>query len=85
MKEPPIKAHIADSAIPIKEGSDVTAICGEVVHNTVFAYMFDAALAPEFITGMSTINTCRRCYRIPLTKQYIYGLLPGAEIRPEHE
>jgi hypothetical protein len=80
-----MKAHLIDTAEPLKEGSDVEAICGELVRNVVFAYMFDSVLAPEFVTGMNTINTCRTCYRIPLNKQYVYGLLPGAEIRPEHE
>ncbi len=80
-----MKAHIAESAEPLREGSTITAICGEKVHNVVFAYMFDAQIAPEFVTGMNMLNTCKACYRIPLTSQYIYGLLPGAEIRPEHE
>ena len=80
-----MKAHIANSPEPLREGSDIQAICGHLVKNVVFAYMFDTGIAPEFLGGMTTINTCKDCFRIPLSNQYVYGLLPGAEIRPKHE
>jgi len=32
---------------------------------------------------MNTINTCRACYRIPLSKKYVYGLIARSELRPE--
>ena len=80
-----MKAHVIESEDPLREGADITALCGALVSKAVFAYMWNSSIAPEFVAALTTLNTCRSCYRQFLSKRYIYGILPGAEIRPEHE
>ena len=70
-----MRAHLIDTDNPLKEGSDVQALCGELVKNVIFVYSFDSQIAPELVSGLNTLNTCKNCYRIELTKRYIYGLL----------
>jgi len=70
-----MKAHIFQSAAPIKEGEDLIALCGVLVKNCVWAYAWDANLAPEFVTGLTTLNTCNGCYRSFLSERYIYGVV----------
>lgn len=80
-----MKAHIFQSDKPIREGSDLIGLCGTSVRNVVYAYLWDSDLCPEMVAGLTTLNTCRDCFRSFLSMRYIYGVVSGAEIRPEHE
>jgi len=54
-----MKAHVIESEDPLREGADITALCGALVSKAVFAYMWNSSIAPEFVAALTTLNTCR--------------------------
>ena len=74
-----MKAHLADSENPLKEGSDVQANCGEIVRNCHFVFLWDNENFPEFLS-VSMTRICRKCSQLELGKKYVYGIVCAQEL-----
>ena len=75
-----IKTHLADSAEPLKEGVSLTAICGAVVPDAAFVFMWDDVVDIDLLLA-SLKGCCRQCTReFPnRTGCYLYGIRSGEE------
>lgn len=75
-----MKSHIFCSPTPVPERQDRVAMCGEVVHSAVWRYTFNSDVNPEFLQALSAINTCWKCFKIPLPDGYIYGMVSAEDL-----
>jgi hypothetical protein len=74
-----VKYHIANAAEPLKEGSDLYALCGDVVPKAAFkAFMDDV---PEMLTAlqMNLWGMCRKCRTLNVRERFIYVVVNGQE------
>lgn len=82
-----MKTHLADSSAPLKEGSELTAICGAVIANAVFVFMWDGDIVggngTEVAAAISSaIGMCRKCVKTEKElDRYIYGICAGEEMK----
>jgi hypothetical protein len=78
-----MKCHIYVANDPIKEGEDLTALCGSTVPKARFEFWFDAEgrAAAEIMMNLSSISTCGACLRTETKGRYFYGVIPGQEAR----
>jgi hypothetical protein len=75
-----IKTHLADSAEPLKEGSKLLAICGAIIPDAAFVFMWDDAEVMTSISGFLRLSaSCRKCKLLPKTGRYQYGICSGEE------
>lgn len=77
-----MKTHLADSSVPLKEGSELTAICGAVIKDAAFVFMWDDAEILTSISGYLRLSaSCRKCKATPKSGRYIYGIVHGEEMK----
>lgn len=76
-----MKAHILQSDEPIQSGIDHVAACGKTVSKAEFACFVDAGHFQEI--QLPKFYFCNYCRETQITKRYIYGLLPGQELKTE--
>lgn len=75
-----MKVHFLDVPEPtVKEGSELTANCGAVIRNAVFAMQFDFDLGD--IVEWNQLLCCSRCLEIEFDHRFIFGLISGEESR----
>lgn len=77
-----MKAHLADSNTPLKEGSDILANCGAQVPNGRFVFLWNNDEYPEFLS-VSMTRICHKCAELELEKKYVYGVVSGQEAMDE--
>ena len=71
-----MRAHLRDSDSPIVEGNTITANCGKDVPNARIVLMWDAQEVGRCLT-IPTRGVCRKCFVIPPTERYVYGIVSG--------
>lgn len=77
-----MRIHFKDVASPdLKEGTDLTANCGALVPNAVFAMRFDFDLGD--IVDWNRMMVCPDCLGIEPTNRFIYGLVTGQDWKDE--
>jgi len=76
-----MKAHLICSDIPLEEGKDYFAACGDVIQRAVWVYMFDTDHSREFLASLSAVTTCSHCYRKELEERYVYGMVSADELK----
>jgi hypothetical protein len=74
-----VKAHLLDSDEPITLGGDLRANCGKEVPKAVAVFSFDGNFGQGF--SFNALLCCRACMEITLSHRYVYGLLPGQEMK----
>jgi hypothetical protein len=77
-----VKTHLADSEVPLKEGSKLLAICGAIVPDAAFVFMWDETangVRASDIEMSGLLSQCSRCKKIRLTQRYLYGIVSGQE------
>lgn len=77
-----MKFHLAKSIGPLKQGSTVTALCGEDVDNAQFPFIFDLEIPDaEESASLNRLKICGDCFAIRTKgKHLLYGLANGQEI-----
>ena len=73
-----MKAHLLDSAVPLKEGPDYIGLCGEVVKNSRYGYLFDEiGMGESAMHSLPLKGICKQCrlalYAKPSIGRYLYG------------
>ena len=92
-----LRAHIATSLEPLREGSEVEAICGQKIKNSVFVFRSDSSTPSE--SPISTLMFCAKCTQASLRKLmpepvgnvvpfpnpriFVYGVIAGEEAKQE--
>ena len=71
------RTHFACSAEPLKEGKDLTAMCGEKVPKASFKTMQDTDWHPYVGYGVN----CLKCNRKNLDGRFLYVVASGQEAR----
>jgi hypothetical protein len=76
-----IKTHLADSEVPLKEGSKLLAICGALVPDAAFVFMWDETgiKNSDFTVMLGRLGMCGHCAKRQATQRYIYGIRSGEE------
>lgn len=78
-----MKFHFANSADPLKEGTDIQALCGEMVPKARFSASWDfndciGMVEPKW--G----KECRKCHKVAEFKgRFVYVLCSGQESMTE--
>jgi len=73
-----VRVHFKDCDTPdLKEGSELTANCGAVVRNAVFAMKFDFDLGE--ISEWNSLRICRECRDLEFDHRFVYGICNGQE------
>jgi len=72
-----MKLHYANPTEPVKEGSDITALCGAVVRKAVFRTFMDLDITPA-PTPMVR-GGCRKCFGKDWNNRLLYVICPGQE------
>jgi hypothetical protein len=74
-----IKTHLKQPDEPLKEGQNYFSLCGDVVPQAAFVFMWDE-IAMGAMGGLDmSLRLCRRCREMELTKRYIYGIRAAGE------
>lgn len=78
-----MKTHLADSSVPLKEGSELTAICGAVIKDAAFVFMWDdLTVNVRAFSGVTWVKgLCSQCKKIQVKQRYIYGIASGEEMK----
>lgn len=84
-----MKIHIRASDVPLREGSRITANCGEVVANAVFPGIWDTAMLGALTVGeIDPFRLCTECFgttepgqSLYFAERYVYAVVEGQEIR----
>lgn len=80
--------HLVLSGDPLKQGSDIEALCGRTIHNAT--WVFEEIVTGEMKSfGQMTMRVCPKCTKIFFgmdprefsAKEYVYGMLPAIEAR----
>jgi hypothetical protein len=76
------KVHLRDSDVPLKEGSDLIAMCGTEVPKAAFVLMWNESEAGLLFPN-SLSRFCKKCVLANIepaaVPRYWYGILPGEE------
>lgn len=78
---PAVKAHIANSSDPLKEHSDIEAVCKFVVVNAEFVMMWDMKRIKPALEDSEWRGVCRKCVDVPLEKDRVYLIVNGQELK----
>ena len=73
-----MKHHFANSNMPLKEGSDLHAMCGATIPRAKFAALLDCAIV-GYSFAVSAVGMCRKCNNIDLPKRFVYVITAGQE------
>lgn len=75
-----MKYHFAYSDDPLKEGSDITAACGDVVPDGHFAAWIDQeSIFKAHIPGVNMSVNCRKCNSAVIRDRFVYVVCAGQE------
>jgi hypothetical protein len=91
-----MKRHLKESDAPLLPGTDQVAMCGEIIPNASFPFMYEDSLSYHFAEFLNSLNVCSTCWKIELHitntrktateaqevlgTRYVYGLAPGQEV-----
>jgi hypothetical protein len=78
------RPHFVESTDPIPSGKTYTAICGAEIKDSYFSFQWDVEFMGKLVLREEKI--CPKCLktmagRLEPGKKYLYGALPGAEIK----
>lgn len=73
-----MKAHLKDSDIPLIEGQDQAANCGQLVPKAAWVFIYGDADCNGAATMDRLRGVCTKC-QIPWETRMRYGMLPGEE------
>jgi hypothetical protein len=72
------RPHIVTSEEPIREGSGVTAHCGEPIAKAAFAFAWDGDIMGHYDLRLG--GCCRKCCAADLSdRRYVYGVVEAQE------
>lgn len=74
------KAHIGNSSEPLKEHSDIEAVCKVIVLNAEFLRIWDAKKMPA-AESEDWRGVCRKCLRQELPEDLVYIIVNGQELK----
>ncbi len=74
-----MKAHVIDSDLPITEGIDRLANCGQRVAKAVAVFFFDGEFSRDDV--VNSLLCCEQCMEYKPTKRYVYGIVNGQETK----
>jgi hypothetical protein len=75
--ESKLRTHFASSELPLKEGRDIKAMCGEKVPKASFKTMQDTDWHPYVGYGVN----CLKCNRKKWDGRFLYVISSGQEAR----
>jgi hypothetical protein len=75
-----MKAHLIDSAEPLKEGISYLALCGECVPRVRFVFFWDGDEL-DFYPEIHTRGVCAKCRDVQSHERYVYGIVNGQEAK----
>jgi hypothetical protein len=76
-----VRFHYANSAEPLKEGSTITALCGEQVPKAGFPASIDCDIVGYSFAMQAHSRMCRKCCDGNLEKRFVYIVAAGQEAR----
>jgi len=76
-----MKAHLVQSAEPLKEGEDRQVLCGRTVVKSQFPFIWDEMSMGQL--NLSSLRCCRSCIESlddrNCRELYVYGVVEGQE------
>lgn len=84
------QAHFVESSAPIPPGRDYSALCGKIIARAFFGFRWDVEMTGQ--PSFSSKGLCQKCLGLSMTQdksvqrpRYVYGAVPGNEIRRREE
>jgi hypothetical protein len=78
-----LKAHLASSDIPLKDGGPMGTACGTDLKKSYFAMQIDqSGVTGRTMSALISANTlllCRKCQTAPLPGNYVYLVTEATE------
>ena len=70
------RAHIRRSDVPLAEGSDITADCGQIIPKAHFLMQYEDG--QQIHTSASTFLLCKKCsLAAAVHERYLYAIIEG--------